>query len=248
LYVLVSLVLTGLTPYYNLDVGDPLAFAFSYAGLDFVSGIVSFSAIVAMTGVLLVFQLGQPRIWYSMSRDGLLPPIFSRIHPRFKTPSFSTLLTGAVVALPAMFLNLTEVTDLCSIGTLFAFVVVCAGVLYKPNYPTTPKYKVYFLNSRWWLPLLTISYLTWEFQTQTFSFSHNDQYLHFLFIIICIGISIGAIIKQWSLIPTLGLLVNLYLMSQLGWTNWMRFFIWLLIGLVVYFTYGHRHSLLKKQD
>ncbi|MDB5274813.1 MAG: amino acid permease [Chitinophagaceae bacterium] len=255
LYVLISLVLTGLTPYANLDVGDPLAFAFSYAGLDFISGIVSFSAIIAMTGVLLVFQLGQPRIWYSMSRDGLLPPIFSRIHPKYKTPSFSTLLTGAVVALPAMFLNLTEVTDLCSIGTLFAFVIVCAGVLYKPHYPQEPKYRVYFLNSRWWLPLLSISYLTWEFSSpvlqhviQTFTFSHYDQFLHFLFIIVCIGISIGAIIRQWSLIPTLGLLVNLYLMSQLGWTNWARFFVWLLIGLCVYFAYGHRHSLLKAKD
>ncbi len=255
LYVLVSLVLTGLTPYYNLNVSDPVAFAFKYAGLDFISGVIAFSAIIAMTGVLLVFQLGQPRIWYSMSRDGLLPPIFSRIHPKFKTPSFSTLLTGAVVALPAMFLNLTEVTDLCSIGTLFAFVVVCAGVLYKPNYSQKPKYKVYFLNSRWWLPPLSISYLIWEFSSpellarmQTFTFTHNDQFLHLLFIIICIIITLIAFIKQWSLIPTLGLLVNLYLMSQLGWTNWARFFIWLLIGLVVYFAYGHRHSVLRKQE
>ncbi|MDB5256371.1 MAG: amino acid transporter [Chitinophagaceae bacterium] len=255
LYVLVSLVLTGLTPYYNLDVSDPVAFAFKYAGLNFISGVIAFSAIIAMTGVLLVFQLGQPRIWYSMSRDGLLPPIFSRIHPKFKTPSFSTLLTGAVVALPAMFLNLTEVTDLCSIGTLFAFVVVCAGVLYKPHYPQEPKYKVYFLNSRWWLPPLSISYLIWEFSSpvvlahvQSFTFTHHDQWLHFLFIIICIVITFAAVIKQWSLIPTLGLLVNLYLMSQLGWTNWARFFIWLLIGLVVYFSYGHRHSLLRKKE
>ncbi len=255
LYVLVSLVLTGLTPYYTLNVSDPVAFAFKYAGLDFISGIIAFSAIIAMTGVLLVFQLGQPRIWYSMSRDGLLPPIFSRIHPKFKTPSFSTLLTGAVVAIPAMFLNLTEVTDLCSIGTLFAFVVVCAGVLYKPHYPQEPKYKVYFLNSRWWLPPLSISYLVWEFSSpeflnrvQTFTFTHNDQFLHLLFIIICFVFTLVAVVKQWSLIPTLGLLVNLYLMSQLGWTNWARFFVWLLIGLVVYFSYGYRHSLLRKQQ
>lgn len=245
-YILIAIVLTGLVPYHTLNVGDPLAYVFSSVRLDFISGIVSFSAIIAMTGVLLIFQLGQPRIWYSMSRDGLLPPIFSKVHPRFKTPSFSTILTGLVVAIPAMFLNLTEVTDLCSIGTLFAFVVVCAGVLYKPHYPQTPKYKVYYINARWILAPLCIAFLTWEFNTSTVTLRSLDQIPHLLFIISCIGVTVAAFWKRWSLIPSLGLLVNLYLMAQLGWTNWARFGIWLGIGLLVYFLYGYSHSRLRK--
>jgi basic amino acid/polyamine antiporter, APA family len=245
LYILISIVLTGLVPYETLAVGDPLAHVFSSIGLDFISGIVSFSAIIAMTGVLLVFQLGQPRIWYSMSRDGLLPPIFSRVHPKFKTPSFSTLLTGAVVAVPAMFLNLTEVTDLCSIGTLFAFVVVCAGVLYKPNYPQAPKYKVYYINARWILPPITLALIAWQYSAFSFTLNSTEQIPHLLFLISCIGITFASFWKRWSLIPSLGLMINLYLMAQLGWTNWVRFFIWLAIGLVVYFLYGYKHSKLR---
>ncbi len=127
--------------YKELAVGDPLAFVFKKVGLDWISGIIAFTALIAMTSVLLVFQLGQPRIWMSMSRDGLLPKAFSRIHPKFKTPSFATIITGLVVAIPSLFMNLTEVTDLTSIGTLFAFVVVCSGVLIlnnKGNKPVQP--------------------------------------------------------------------------------------------------------------
>src|SRR5690606_18420164 len=112
LYVLVTLVLTGMVDYRELNIGDPLAYVFDKTGLHFFSGIVALSAIIAMASVLLVFQLGQPRIWMSMSRYGLLPNIFSKIHPKYKTPSFSTIVTGFVVAVPAMFMNLTEVTDL----------------------------------------------------------------------------------------------------------------------------------------
>ena len=130
LYVLISLALTGMVSYKNLNVGDPLAYVFGPEGanIPWLSGIIAISAVIAMATVLLVFQLGQPRIWMSMSRDGLLPPIFSAIHPRFKTPWFSTIITGLVVAIPSLFMNLTEVTDLSSIGTLFAFILVCGGV------------------------------------------------------------------------------------------------------------------------
>src|SRR5690606_16679598 len=107
--------------------------------LNWLAGIVSFSAIIATASVLLVFQLGQPRIWMSMSRDGLLPPIFSRIHPKYGTPSFSTLLTGLVVGIPALFMNLSEVVALCSVGTLFAFVLVCAGILRLQHRPDKPQ-------------------------------------------------------------------------------------------------------------
>jgi APA family basic amino acid/polyamine antiporter len=98
-----------------------------------ISYVISISAVIATASVLLIFQLGQPRIWMSMSRDGLLPKAFSRIHPKYHTPSFATIVTGFVVAIPALFMNLTEVTDLTSIGTLFAFVLVCGGVLLMPR-------------------------------------------------------------------------------------------------------------------
>jgi amino acid transporter len=114
-----------------------------------MSSIVAVSAVIAMASVLLVFQMGQPRIWMSMSRDGLLPKRFSRIHPKYKTPSYATVVTGFVVAIPALFLNLTMVTDLCSIGTLFAFVLVCAGVLVLQNKTDIPrgKFKTPYVNS-----------------------------------------------------------------------------------------------------
>ncbi|MEI9945273.1 MAG: amino acid permease [Chitinophagaceae bacterium] len=158
LYVLLALVLTGMVSYTKLNVGDPLAMVFDARGLKFISGIIAVSAIVATASVLLVFQLGQPRIWMSMSRDGLLPKIFSRIHPKYGTPSFSTILTGVVVAVPALFLNLSVVLALTSIGTLFAFVLVCGGILVLQNQPDRPasKFRVPYINSRFILPLLFV--------------------------------------------------------------------------------------------
>src|SRR5690606_14981165 len=129
----IALVLTGMVNYKELNVGDPLAYVFSQLNLKWFAGIVAVSAVVAMPSVLLVFQMGQPRIWMSMSRDGLLPPKFAKVHPKYRTPSFATIVTGFVVAIPALFMNLTMVTDLCSIGTLFAFALVCAGVLVLQN-------------------------------------------------------------------------------------------------------------------
>src|SRR3546814_6197190 len=109
-----------------------------------------------MAIVLLVFQMGQPRIWMSMSRDGLLPRSFSRIHPRFKTPSFATIVTGFVVAIPVLFMNMYIVADLCSIGTLFAFTLVCAGVLRLQTDPDAPrgKFKTPYINARYEMPIL----------------------------------------------------------------------------------------------
>jgi len=113
---------------------------------------------VAMASVLLVFQMGQPRIWMSMSRDGLLPKRFSKVHPKYHTPSYATIVTGFVVAIPALFLNLTMVTDLCSIGTLFAFVLVCAGVLVLQNKKDIPrgKFKTPYINSKFVFPMLML--------------------------------------------------------------------------------------------
>jgi amino acid transporter len=159
LYIIIALVLTGMVNYNDLNVGDPLAFVFETLDLKWMSGIIAVSAVIAMASVLLVFQMGQPRIWMSMSRDGLLPKRFSRIHPRFKTPSFATIVVGFVVAVPALFLNLTMVTDLCSIGTLFAFVVVCAGVLVLQNQPDVPrgKFKTPYINGKYIMPILFVA-------------------------------------------------------------------------------------------
>jgi len=158
LYVIIALVLTGMVNYADLNVGDPLAFVFEKLNLKWMSGIIAVSAVVAMASVLLVFQMGQPRIWMSMSRDGLLPKRFSKVHPKYHTPSYATIVTGFVVAIPALFLNLTMVTDLCSIGTLFAFVLVCAGVLVLQNKPDIPrgKFKTPYVNSKYIFPILLI--------------------------------------------------------------------------------------------
>src|SRR5438128_10185642 len=158
LYVILALVLTGMVNYKQLNVGDPLAMIFEARGLKWISGIIGVSAIIATASVLLIFQLGQPRIWMSMSRDGLLPAIFSRLHPVYKTPSFSTILTGCLVAIPALFLNLDVVLALTSIGTLFAFVLVCAGVLVlqKQNNRAVSRFKVPHLNGKYIVPVLFI--------------------------------------------------------------------------------------------
>ena len=158
LYIAIALVLTGMVRYDLLNVGDPLAFVFEKLDLKWMSGIIAVSAVVAMASVLLVFQMGQPRIWMSMSRDGLLPKRFSKVHPKYKTPSYATIVTGFVVAVPALFLNLTLVTDLCSIGTLFAFVLVCAGVLVLQNKTDIPrgKFKTPYVNSKFIMPVLLL--------------------------------------------------------------------------------------------
>ncbi len=129
LYIAIALVLTGLVPSLSLNVADPLAFALHQHHLDWASGIISFGAVISMTAVILVFQLGQPRIFFSMSRDGLLPPAFAKVHPRFKTPYIPTILTGLFVAIPAAFLDITSAIEFTNIGTLFAFVLVCTGVI-----------------------------------------------------------------------------------------------------------------------
>ena len=183
LYIAIALVLTGMVRYNELNVGDPLAFVFEKLDLKWMSGIIAVSAVIAMASVLLVFQMGQPRIWMSMSRDGLLPKKFSTVHPKFKTPSFATIVTGFVVAVPALFLNLTMVTDLCSIGTLFAFVLVCAGVLVLQNKPEIPrgKFKTPYVNSKFILPVLMIAGLYYAFafnNKATMAFINNEAQIN----------------------------------------------------------------------
>jgi APA family basic amino acid/polyamine antiporter len=129
LYIGVTLVLTGMVPWQQLGVGDPLAKALQAAGLERMAGLLSFGAVVAMTAVLLVFQLGQPRIFMCMARDGLLPAWAARVHPRFRTPYVTTILTGIFVGIPAMFVDINEAIAFTNIGTLFAFVLVSVGVI-----------------------------------------------------------------------------------------------------------------------
>ncbi|MCE1168504.1 MAG: amino acid permease [Sphingobacteriia bacterium] len=267
IYVMISLVLTGMIPSNQLGVADPLAYAFEALNLKWLTGIISVSAIIAMAGVLLVFQYGQPRIWMSMSRDGLLPRKFSTLHPKFKTPGFSTIITGVIVAIPSLFLNLTEVTDLTSIGTLFAFLLVSGGILILDPYGEGFKsrsggFVVPYFNSRYWLiPILIASiYALYHFAGDSnflaqwidgnrFQLPWNElKHLlpELVFLILAAILTVLSSIKKWSLIPVLGLLTNGYLIAQLGIINWMRFIIWLVVGLVIYFTFGKRHSILSK--
>lgn len=327
LYIIIALVLTGMVSYTELNVGDPLAFVFDKLDLKWMSGIIAVSAVVAMASVLLVFQMGQPRIWMSMSRDGLLPKAFSRVHPKYQTPSFATIVTGFVVAIPALFLNLTMVTDLCSIGTLFAFVLVCGGVLVLQNKKDIPrgKFKTPYVNSKFIMPVLvvvaialsftynkeaTMNFITNEKQmndaativvslnetqiaaikqhivasdSASFAITNNDietymssltdeNYSAFvnslpvdesikfqsgwnlfkhkipmwIFIIIVFALTIWAFRQNLSLIPMLGLVSCLYMMAELGISNWVGFGLWLVVGLVIYFGYSKRNSKLNK--
>jgi amino acid transporter len=267
LYIAIAFVLTGMVNHEQLQVGDPLAFVFGPQGanLPWLRAAVAISAVVAMTTVLLVFQLGQPRIWMSMSRDGLLPPVFSAIHPRFKTPWFATIVTGLLVAIPALFMNLTEVTDLTSIGTLFAFVLVCGGVLLLDGGGRGGRYTPY-VSSRWIIPAAYIG--AWVYAvvyqhdalTRWLAFTDaDDPSIHgwdvfkhqiplIAFIVGSGAFAVACFVKKLSLIPVMGVLSCAYLMTELGITNWIRFLVWLAIGLVLYFMYGVRHSKLGRSD
>jgi len=267
LYILIALVLTGMVNYTKLNTSDFLANAFNSRGLNMLGGIIALSAVVATTSVLLVFQIGQPRIWMSMSRDGLLPPKFSKIHPRFKTPSFSTILTGLVVGIPALFLDSALVTDLCSIGTLFAFILVCGGILMLPHKEKEKgKFQVPYVNGKYIIPVLFIAAIVFvqiqfpEFFKHFFGLVDTDhpEYTtahvfreripYFAFLLVTLIITIYSFLKNFSLIPVLGLVSCFYLMTELGTTNWLRFIIWLVIGLVIYFFYSQHHSKLARES
>ena len=260
LYIAVALVLVGIVNYSKLAVGDPLAYVFGPEGANvhWISGVIAVSAVVALFTVLLVYQLGQPRIWMAMSRDGLLPKIFSKLHPKYKTPSFSTILTGFVVGVPCLFMNLTEVTDLCSIGTLFAFILVCAGVLrMDPKRPKIPgRFYTPYINGKWIFPTLVLlaTLLCFQFNSegvqQFFIYGEWDSFKGkiplMIFMAMMAYLSVLTFKKNLSLIPLMGLTSCGYLMTELGWTNWLRFGIWLLVGLSIYFLYSQKNSKLNQ--
>ncbi|MBK7433890.1 MAG: amino acid permease [Chitinophagaceae bacterium] len=329
IYILLTLVLTGAVNYRNFEgVGDPLSFIFEKQNLNigWMQFLVSVCAVVAMTSVLLVFQMGQPRIWMSMSRDGLLPPVFQKIHAKFKTPSFATIVTGLVVGIPILFTDKTFVLDFTSIATLFAFVLVCGGVLLIPRKEKIPgKFNLPYINAKFIFPLIIIgagalaSTLSKNYFADKMDFSFEkkvdaftdmipvanmdtistsaklEEYLVakndpdsafiqltaamkaspdaasrisiatdfgskynttqsrttkislIIFWLLMIGLAILTVIKNYSLIPLMGVSTCLYLLTGMSLSNWLWFGSWLLVGLVLYFLYGFRKSKLNTQ-
>lgn len=249
LYVLITTVLTGMVNYKELNVADPLAYVFSKVGFDFVAGVISVSAVVAITSALLAYQIGQPRIWMTMSRDGLLGKKFGEIHPKFKTPSFATIITGILVAVPSLFFKMSFFVDLTSVGTFFAFILVCAGVLIldAKGLSKDAKFKIPYVNAKYFaIPLLLVAlYLTYS---QGNVMQHlEERPLLFVFWIVWLVLAVMSFKYNFSLLPVLGILTNLYLMTELGWSNWRMFIIWMIIGLVIYFAYGYQNSKLAKK-
>jgi len=208
IYIIVAAVFTGIIPYSVLvkklatEQAEPLTMALQYANIEkFKSlsiGLVAFGSVVAHTAVLLVFQLGQPRIFFSMARDGLLPPSFAKVHPRFRTPHVTTILTGVAVGVCAMFTSIDEMVDLTNIGTLFAFILVCLGIL--------------ILRKR-------------------------DPNRHRAFRTPLV-----------PLVPVLGVLSCAYLALGLPWITWIRFALWLVVGIVIYMSYGFKRSGLARRE
>lgn len=263
LYILIALVLTGMMHYSKLDVKDPLAEVFkTYPSLYWLKCIVEISAVVALASVLLVFQMGQPRIWLAMSRDGLLPQKFAKIHPKYKTPGFATIVTGFVVGIPTLFLPSSTVENLCSIGTLFAFILVCAGVLKfgKPT-PEPGKFRTPYVNSKYVMPFVFLFVCILLF-TNVISEDCHKWFIDFttftkenwlakipmiLFFIVFTTATVLSVLKSYSLIPLLGLICCLYMMAQIAFSHWIGFIIWLVIGLIIYFTYSINKSKLNNQ-
>jgi amino acid transporter len=252
LYILIALVLTGIENYSNFkDINDPLAFVFEQRA-PWIEKIVSVSAVVATTSVLLVFQLGQPRIWMSMSRDGLLPKKFQTIHPKYQTPSFATIVTGIIVGIPSLFIASGVVTDLTSIGTLFAFVLVSGGVLLLPPRPATDTgFKLPYINGRYIVPALLAVFIYLFRQrmadaVQNLGHENYQEVLFLLFIVIALILTLLTVIRKYSLIPILGVLFCLYLMIEIPAVSWLWFFVWMGLGLAIYFLYGYRNSKLAK--
>ncbi len=258
-YIALALVLTGMVPYKLLGVTDPLAEIFALKGVKWMLFIVSISAVVAMTSVLLVFQMGQPRIWMAMSRDGLMPPKLAEIHPKYKTPAFATILTGLVVGLPIFFTDENLVLDFTSIGTLFAFVLVCGGVLLLSPQSKEEiaerkgKFQIPYINAKFIFPIiiasimLLVNFVYPNALPDVFREPLKNIPL-IVFFIVCSVMWVLAFIKNYSLIPLLGLISCCYLLTGMSVQNWTWFGIWLVLGLIFYFIYGKKHSKLNKNN
>ena len=249
IYVITTLVITGLVKYENFKgVTDPLAFVFDSINMQKLGTFISISAVVAATSVMLVFQIGQPRIWMSMSRDGLMPKSFGKIHKKYQTPWFATIITGLVVGIPVLFVDDLLMTDLTSIGTLFAFVLVCGGVLILPRMANKPgRFNLPYINAKFIIPavVLLFTILFWERIQLAVSNIDNEGYQEVLFLVFMVVawlIAVFSFIRNYSLIPVLGMLCCLYLMIEIPAKSWLVFFGWMAAGLLIYFIYGYRKS------
>jgi amino acid transporter len=252
LYILIALVLTGIENYANFkDVNDPLAFVFENRA-PWIEKIVSISAVVATTSVMLVFQLGQPRIWMSMSRDGLLPKRFQKIHPKYNTPVFASIVTGIIVAAGALFIESGIMTDLTSIGTLFAFVLVSGGVLLLPPVKKEPgKFSLPYINGKWIIPALTLTFIfltreRLQLAINNLTTEGYQEILFIVFVIITIVLSVLTFMRNYSFIPIMGVFTCSYLMIEIPALSWAWFFMWMTLGLLIYFFYGRKNSVLNQ--
>lgn len=253
IYIVTALVITGMVNYAEFEnVADPLAFVFEKINMQKFGFFISLSAVLAATSVLLVFQIGQPRIWMAMSRDGLLPSRFSKVSPTFKTPGFSTFLAGALVAGLVLVIDDKLMTDLTSIGTLFAFVLVSGGVLLLPKLEKQKgRFSIPYINAQF-IFLIIYSVTIFFFRNRisnAISNFGNDGYQEVLFLIFILltGIlTVQTFRKKYSLIPVLGVASCLYLMVEIPAKSWVVFFGWMTLGLIIYFSYGKQHSRLNK--
>lgn len=253
IYVITTLVITGLVSYTSFEgVTDPLAFVFESINMKKLGTFISISAVVAATSVMLVFQIGQPRIWMSMSRDGLMPKSFSKIHKKYQTPWFATIITGFVVGIPVLFVDDLLMTDLTSIGTLFAFVLVCGGVLLLPRMGSKPgKFNLPYINAQYIIPALVLLF-TYLFRERIQLAASNmdsegyQEILFLVFIVVAWVIALFSFVRKYSLIPVLGMLCCLYLMIEIPAKSWLVFFGWMAVGLAIYFLYGYKKSKLAR--
>jgi basic amino acid/polyamine antiporter, APA family len=192
LYIAVAIVLTGMAKWNTLGTAEPLADAFSNLGMKWTASIIALGAVIATTSALVPYQAGQPRIFFSMGRDGLLPAWAARVHPRFRTPHVTTIITGVAVAVCSSVANINELVELTNIGTLFAFALVAAGIIIL-RYSDPDRPRPFRTPLVPWVPLGAIGCCT-------------------------------------------------YLMWELPLVTWIRFFLWMGVGLVIYFLYGIRRS------
>ena len=258
-YIALTLILTGVVDYRKFEgIGDPLAFIFApeNANLPIMEFVVAITAIIAITSVLLVFQMGQPRIWLAMSRDGLLPKRFAAVHPKYQTPSFSTIITGIAVGLPILFTDKSFILDFTSIGTIFAFVLVNMGIMLLPRKTKVAgRFHMPFVSSKYAFPAILVVllavFLVWQphFFQDLLDWSHPEEREFRIsvtvFLVINVLLAVWAFIKNPNLIPLLGLSSCLYLLTGMTHDNWFWFGLWFALGLIIYFGYGKRHSLLE---
>ncbi|MBP7864484.1 MAG: amino acid permease [Acidobacteria bacterium] len=255
LYMATSAVMTGVVHYPELGVADPLNKVLDVLKMPWVQGLVSVGAIAGITSVLLVLLMGQPRILFAMSRDGLLPRAWSNVHRKYRTPHVTTLVTALVVAVGAGLLPIEDVAELCSIGTLFAFVIVCAGVVVL-RFTRKDLHRPFRVPGGWtcavvlWLVMAGFVLLIGHF----LSLGRPGFYECFFLMtpagkaIVLGGAAVVFVLLRQFILQIIGIAMCVYLMLSLPWLTWARFGVWLAIGLLIYFFYSRTHSLAATEE